>query len=245
MLDPFVILAPVLLLPVVALLGFAGCELIIGPLKDRSPSLGFMHYATAAAASQGAAVQALNLNTQGCNLIVLIAADYEGATGGESVQDKSTIVDTLNPTANYQVATGATLEPNSIAIFYCPNANGGPHHDISISGRYTSLVVLWAQYADTDPVDQTQIGTANASSVTLPNFTPSGNGTLVVTGVSAVASSFTIDDPGFTVITPEASYPQSAGLAVAYQVQTTSGPVSPTWQPNAAGTIAAVIASFK
>jgi hypothetical protein len=246
MLDPFVILAPILLLPVVALLGFVGCAAIIGLNQGilYTPVLKFLGSAMAVSTGKAAPALALSLNTTNCNLIVLVAADFELSTN-QSNQD--TITDDQGNT--YKVVNTATTAPNSIAIWCCTNAKGASLHTISVAGSFTALAVLWAQYANTtDATDQSNIQSAShASRVTLPTIVPSQNGALIVTGVSADASSFAVDS-GFTLIGQEPfTSGVNAGLAVAYQVQATAGAVSPTWTAQSPGTspIIACIASFK
>jgi hypothetical protein len=247
MLDPFLILAPILLLLVVALLGFVGCAQIVGLQSGilYTPVLKLL--GSAFATSPGKTVPAaLNLNTTNCNLIVLVAADYE-QTSGQSNQD--VITDSINGASNYKLVNTSTSTTASIAIWCLTNAQGGNNHGISVAGRYTALAVLWDQYADsTNAVDQSSIqSNPHGASITLPSIIPAENGSLIVTGVSANAASFAVDS-GFTVI-GQAPYTggQNAGLGVAYLVQATSGAVSPTWTTQSPGTgpIVACIASFK
>lgn len=119
---------------------------------------------------------------------------------------------------------------------YAKNASShsGASHHFSISGTGTSPsieVMAWSGSDTTSPLDQQNSASSNfGSSVQPGSITPSGNGYLVLTGVTyedttnalSINSSFTISDQ---LVQSNSAH---VGGGAAYFVQPTAGAINPT-----------------
>src|ERR1700737_3229536 len=147
MIDPFVILAPILLLAVIALLRFVGCASILGvddvAYTTTAPRmisfLGNTKAATKAPLPDGSgSATTPEMDTRGTptsktSLIVIATADFKpSATDMTSVTDsRHNSWTRLNPSSSPQNTTIMT-------IWYAANPNTDKFHTFTASGHFVS-----------------------------------------------------------------------------------------------------------
>jgi hypothetical protein len=189
MLDPFIILAPVLLLFVVALLGFTGCAGLLGIDEVSYAATTGIKILTTAAGDSTKTDEA-TLDTTGANLIVFAAALFDrnavtllppvGRPAGAPATSRDIVWRPLSPLNGPDGAVIAMwyandLKPEQVGANHtlrCPNP-----------GQFPAVAVLCASGATAEPE-----GAHNAKSVSghalLPVGAAADQGDLIVTAIA-------------------------------------------------------------
>lgn len=193
----------------------------------------------ASAAGQGSTS---GIDTTGANLILVNGG---GSYGGSS----TSISDSKGNTWTPLTVVGSPADAGS-RIFYCYNPTVGTGHTFSYAESFSSTAVTAWSGAATSPFDvENGFGPASGTFTTVQpgSVTPSQSNELIVTGIGAGGNSGAYSlDSGFTVAAQMAAVSGTRyGSGIGYVVQSAAAAVNPTWTLATAGSVAAVIASFK
>lgn len=168
-----------------------------------------------------------NIDTSGATLLVVSGSQYSGATAPTPSDSKSN-------TWSIWAGTQGIYE-NLVALWIAnqPPTVGSGHNFTyySVSAYPATQCAAFGGVGNPDP--DAVVG-ANGQGVTTlqpGTITPSQNGCLILTNVSATGASTTFSiDSGFTIIDQSAyNAGVSEGGALAYLIQGTAAPVNPTW----------------
>jgi len=198
---------------------------------------------TSAGSSDTINVTTSAIDTSGADLIVLSVASYIVVSNPLPSDSKG---NTWHPARS---AFSASL--SRVSLYYAYNPTVGTGHTftcgIPATQNFPSISVVAVSGALlTDPLDQTNGGTASSSTtVSTGNITPTQDNELIVTSVAGQADITTGTPPsGFTIqtsVTFAGGVHWSSGIAT--QIQTTATTIGATWTLGT-GTHCAVIASF-
>ncbi len=186
-----------------------------------------------------------SIDTTGADLMVLVTSRFNGAVMNPSDSKGNT----WHARTEY-----ASTTPCRVLIHYATKFDGGfsvgSSHTFTFSSSgswFGSAELLAFSGSDfTSSSYDTENGATTASGLTLStgSITPAASGALLVSGVSTLGSSHSIDN-GFTVAD---SYDYSAGNWIgggaAYKSHT-SGAINPQWSWTTTSDGAATIAAFK
>lgn len=182
------------------------------------------------------------VDTTGASLLVVAAV-------GSSAAGSLTVTDAVSATNNtWTRLTLKTATSLNVALFYATNPIVGSGHTFTAPGTTTfgALAVLALSGANTSsPFDQ-ENGNQTAAGTTLKpgSVTPGSNNEIVLTCFGINPGGSTSIDVGTILETVTFSGGLHYGLTLAYLIQTTAGPVDPTWTTSVSGESAATIATF-
>jgi hypothetical protein len=146
------------------------------------------------------------------------------------------------------IAANESTSPSYLSIWYCANPSyvGAGHYFNYISGTSNYPSCEFACFSGSllsSPLDsQSSSNSSTGSSVQPGSITPSMGSELVISGVSCRSDASAPTVSGMTLldaINKEGGWCWASGLA--YQIQTTSAAVNPTWTADA-GIVAATVA---
>ncbi len=189
----------------------------------------------AAASSPYSTVTTPGVNTTGANLIVLGVTTYRGAgvtsTPTDSKGNSYVLV------ANYTDGAGGA----QLAIFYCYAPTVGASHTISyptVASSFPTIIMKAYSGASSSPLDQFtgfgNTGYTGASTIQPGSVTPSTNGQLVFTCISAwlATSSPTINSGFTTPIFQQSNAAQTYSTAASDLFQSIAAAINGTWSFN-------------
>jgi hypothetical protein len=212
----------------------------------RIPANGIAFVAAVGASATGGApttVTTASMNNTGANFLSCAVSSYNSTA--------STVTDSTNANSWSSLNSYTDSAGTYVQLWYAANATVSSSQTITASNSganiYPSVACASFSGVATSSAFDQQNGN-NASSITVQpgSITPSGNGYLVLTGLSASSgSSFSING-SYTVAAQEPYNSGAAmGAAMAYWIQSTATATNPTWTSNATAGLAADIASFK
>jgi hypothetical protein len=210
MLDPFVILTPVLLLAIVALLGFVGCY---HNVTYTGPVLMHVQTVVNSAPAGTKSITAAPLTLQGGELIVVAVqwsssitgpdmAEVAGASfsavdgGGPFAWNNMSvqIFSAFNPAGNTQLTVTASLVLNSTVTWnLCVSAYSGVDENASLYSPQTSKLNYVGNNPQTPPLN---IGTGDL--VYAVAFAANSDGTFPGTNALTAGPGFTAEFPAIT-----------------------------------------------
>jgi hypothetical protein len=205
MIDGFVILTPILLLAVIALLGFAGCSFTPG----MEPSVSHVATVVKSGAANTGSITAGPLTLTGGELIVAalqwrqeVATDKPSLSAGLTAAAgpfawnnmQVQIFTALNPTGNTQLTVTASLPHNSAVVWnLCVSAYSGVDEDTPIYSPQTSPLAYTGNNPQTAPLS---IGSGDL--VYAVAFAANSDGTFTGNNPLTAGSGFTAEFPAIT-----------------------------------------------
>ena len=215
-------------------------------VPDPPPFVGNPLFAVIASVSvqsaAGGAITTAAIDTTGADLIVPAVVDYADGGTTNLTDSKS---NTWNARTAYTEASGARVR-----LYDCVQpCTVGTGHTFTgtpaTTPSHPGLAVIAFSGSLNPTFDQINGATvASATSRTTGSVTPSQDHEVLVSALAFDHTTATIDS-GFTRVQMLGASAVVYGLGIAWKRQTTLAAVNPTWTINAAGPIAATIASYK
>lgn len=172
------------------------------------------------------------IDTTGANFLVMVLSSFGQAGNTPSDSYGNTWIQ------------GPTSGNGTCGIWYVENATVGIAHTFtSPSGTaFDALVVqAWSGVVASSSID----GSASAAGLSPGSMTPSQNGDLLITGYGGAGNApFSVDSSYTLGDTIDNAAGNNLACALAYQIQSVAGPISPTWTPTGSGFDGTVQAAF-
>lgn len=188
------------------------------------------------------------MDTTGASLLVMVSVDYGFLPSNDVITDNKG--NTWNFANFYAPSDVVSFGGPALGMWYVLNPVVGPGHTVTVTGNYNAFVITaWSGVATISPYYQNN-GSSSQEAISVIQtgaITPSADNELVISGASFEnnpAYPLSIDS-GMTISNQIPWMPTTAGLAVAYKIQTTAATINPTWTASSPNGVATMIASFK
>ncbi len=194
-----------------------------------------------ASSAAGSSITSGAIDTTGANFLVFVLA--EATTASEM-----TVSDSKGNTWNG--LTSQSAGQVRVRIFWSTPTSVGSGHTFTATtvdgDTFPAIgVSAYSGVKASSPFDQQNGATNTSSTIATGNVTPTEDNELIISGICALTSSFSINS-GLTIRGSKLFVPAtSVGMAIADLVETSITAKNPTWTLSASDDNAAAIATFK